>query len=128
MPIRTVVHAIAATAALSVTALAYAHHGAAAYTDEVITMKAEITEFKFVNPHVQVYFDITNDAGEIEHWQGELTAPNKLARAGWSKNTLQIGEQCEISGRAGRNGGHSVWITKLVKADGTQPPLRESID
>ena len=128
MQIKTAVRAMTAAVALSMGALAYAHHGAAAYTSEVITMKAKITDFKFLNPHVQVYFDITNEAGEIEHWQGELTAPNKLARAGWSKNTLRTDDECEISGRAGRNGGHSVWITKLVKADGTQLPLRESLD
>lgn len=115
-------------ACLSVGAIAYAHHGAAAYTDDVITMQAKITAFKFVNPHVQVFFDVKNSDGEVEHWQGELTAPNKLARAGWSRHTLEPNEQCQISGRAARNDGHSVWITKLIKADGTQLPLRESID
>ena len=107
---------------------ALAHHGAAAYTDEMVTMKATITGFRFVNPHVQVFFDVQNEAGQVEQWQGELTAPNKLARAGWSKNTLQPNEQVEISGLAGRNGGRSLWIRKLVKADGQSLPLFESLD
>lgn len=115
-------------AALLGSELAYSHHGAAAYTKDIITLKAKITAFRFVNPHVQVYFDVTTEAGNVEHWQGELTAPNKLARAGWSKNTLKPDEECEISGRAGRDGAHSVWITKLVKADGQQLPLFESFD
>jgi hypothetical protein len=128
MRMKSVVCLVTASVAVFAGAVAYAHHGAAAYTNDIITMKAKITEFRFVNPHVQVYFDVKNDAGETEHWQGELTAPNKLARAGWTKNTLAVDEECEISGRAGRNGGHSVWITKLIKADGKQMPLFESID
>jgi Family of unknown function (DUF6152) len=61
---------------------------------------------------------IRNDKGEVEHWQSEVTSPNKLARAGWTKYTLKSGEECEISGRAGKNGAHSVWITKIVKSSG----------
>jgi len=128
MRVKTVSCALASLLALAFGAAGHAHHGAAAYTDEVLTMKATITDFRFINPHVQVYFDVTNAAGEVEHWQGELTAPNKLARAGWTKNTLQAAEQVEISGRAGRNGGKSVWITKLTKADGQAMQLMESLD
>ena len=128
MQIKSVICTLSGTIVLALGAASHAHHGAAAYTDEVLTMKATVTDFRFVNPHVQVYFDIRNAAGEIEHWQGELTAPNKLARAGWTKNTLQPNEQIEISGRAGRNGGKSIWIRSLIKADGQQMQLFESLD
>jgi len=123
-------------AALLVTALAvlilgtplFAHHGAAAYTDKLATMKATITDFRFINPRGQIFFDIRNDKGEVEHWQGEVTSPNKLARAGWTKYTLKSGEECEISGRTGKNGAHSVWITKIVKSSGETLKLAETID
>jgi hypothetical protein len=128
MRTHSLMHIAAGVAALFLGANSHAHHGAAAYTDEIISLQGTITNFRFINPHVQVYFDITNAAGQTEPWQGELTAPNKLARAGWSKNTLQPGEQVSISGRAGRNGGHSLWITKLTKADGQEMPLFETID
>ena len=105
-----------------------AHHGAAAYTDEIITLQATITDFRYVNPHVLLYFDIENAAGQIEHWQAEMTAPNKLSRAGWSKSTLQIGDKLSIWGRAGRNSGKSVWVTALARDSGEQLPTRESVD
>ena len=105
-----------------------AHHGRASYTDEIITLAATVTEFRFVNPHVQVYFDITNDAGDIEHWQAELTAPNRLARGGWTKNMFRPGDQIQISGRAARNEGHSVAINEIVMPNGNSIPLRESLD
>ena len=107
---------------------AFAHHGRASYTTDIISLDATVTEFRFVNPHVQIYFDITNEDGEIEHWQGELTAPNKLARGGWTKNTLQQGDRIRITGRAGRNEGHSVAINEIIMPDGQAIPLWEVLD
>ena len=116
------------TTAFLLSASALAHHGRAVYSTDVITLEATVTEFRFVNPHVQVYFDITTEAGEIEQWQGELTAPNKLARGGWTKNTLQPGDQIRITGRAARNDGHSVAINEIIMPDGEAIPLGEVLD
>ena len=70
-----------------------AHHGTAAYdTSKVVTVKGTMADFRFVNPHVQLFFDVKNEKGETEHWQAELTAPNKLSRAGWDKHTLKPGD------------------------------------
>ena len=105
-----------------------AHHGFAAYSNESITVQATMTDFKFVNPHVQLYFDVTNEAGEVEHWQAELTAPNRLARGGWTNKTLQPGDEIRISGQVARNGGHSIRIREIVTADGVTLPLREILE
>ena len=107
---------------------ASAHHGRASYSDEIITLDATVTEFRFVNPHVQIYFDITGKTGEVEHWQGELTAPNKLARGGWTKNTLTPGDHIQITGRAARNEGHSVAINEIIMPNGESIPLWEVLD
>lgn len=115
-------------AVLFATAPAFAHHGFASYTRDMTTVQATITDYRFINPHVQLYFDIENEAGEIEHWQGELTAPNRLARAGWTKNTFKPGDKIQISGELAQNGGHSIRIREIINADGDQLPLRESVD
>lgn len=107
---------------------AFAHHGFASYTHDVITVEGTVTEFRFVNPHVQLFFDITNDQGEIEHWQGELTSPNKLARAGWTKTMFTAGEVLQISGEVARNGGHSIRIREIITPSGDSLPLFESVD
>ena len=116
------------TTAFLLGASAFAHHGRASYSQDIISLDATVTEFRFVNPHVQVYFDITTEAGEIEQWQGELTAPNKLARGGWTKTTLQPGDQIRITGRAARNDGHSVAINEIIMPDGEAIPLWEVLD
>src|SRR5260370_41668304 len=104
----------------------FAHHGSAAYeTNSSLTVKATVTEFRFINPHCQVLFDVKNDQGEVEHWQGELTAPNKLARAGWTKHSLNVGDQITVTGFAGKYGGHSLWIRKLIGPDAQSMQLFE---
>ena len=102
-----------------------AHHGFAAYTNETRTVQATITDFRFVNPHVQLYFDVENETGEVEHWQAELTAPNKLSRGGWTKSTFKPGDEVQITGQVARNGGRSIRIRELRKAGGEPLPLRE---
>ncbi len=119
---------IAGLTTLLVASTTLAHHGRASYSNVDITLQATVTEFRFINPHVQIYFDITSESDEIEHWQGELTAPNKLARGGWTKSTLSPGDEISISGRAARNGGQSVVINEIIMPDGALIPLWEVLD
>jgi hypothetical protein len=51
-----------------------------------------------------------------------------LARAGWTKSTFVPGDKLQISGRAARNGGHSVVIEEILTADGESLPLWEILD
>jgi hypothetical protein len=118
--------AICSVAFLVVAGPALAHHGTASYdTGKVVTVKATMTEFRFINPHVQLYFDVKNDKGETEKWQAELTAPNKLSRAGWDKHTLKPGDSITASGYVSKNDPHTMWINKLIGPDGEQLHLFE---
>jgi hypothetical protein len=118
---------ISATALLS-TATVWGHHGRAAYGNVDVTVAATVVEFKFVNPHVQVYFDVTDESGEIQHWQGEMTAPNKMARGGWTKQTLKPDDKIQITGRLARNGAHSVVINEIIMPNGENIPLWEVLN
>jgi hypothetical protein len=117
---------IAMAVLFAVVAPVFAHHGTAAFnTDKLVTVKGHITDFVFSNPHVQVYFEATNDKGEKEQWQGELTAPNKLIRAGWNKRSLKPGDPVEISGFQVKSGEKTLWIRKLIGPDGQPMQLFE---
>ena len=116
----------AAAAALLLATPMFAHHGTAAFdTSKPVTVKGTVTEFVFLNPHCQVYFDVKNEKGEMEKWQGELTAPNKLARAGWTKKTLQPGDQIEATGFRLASGANTLWLRKVVDKNGESLPLFE---
>src|SRR5262245_41743072 len=104
----------------------FAHHGTAAFdVNGMVTVTGKITDFQFVNPHVQVFWECKNDKGEMEQWQGELTAPNKLARAGWNKRTLKPGDTVTVTGNQVKSGAKTMWIRKLVGPDGMPMQLFE---
>ena len=81
------------------------HHSAAAYeTAKQITVTGSVTEFHFVNPHVLIYISAKNEGGTIRKWQGEMTSPNHLIRAGWNKDIMKAGDPIALTGSvANRN-------------------------
>jgi Family of unknown function (DUF6152) len=123
---RTLVPAVLITVTFAIPGLVWAHHGTAAFdTNQMVTVKGTVTDFVYLNPHVQVYFQCKSDKGEMEQWQGELTAPNKLNRAGWTKHTLKPGDEITVSGYQLKSGAHTLWIRKLVGPDGNSLQLFE---
>ena len=91
-----------------------AHHGQAGYnTTETVTVSGAVTEFQFVNPHSIVSLDVKDDKGETQAWQGELTSPNHLLRAGWTATTLKPADQVTMTGYRAKSGANSMWITKI---------------
>jgi hypothetical protein len=96
----------------------FAHHGTAAYDlSKTVTVKGKVTKFSFINPHCQVYFDVTDEKGAVEHWQAELTSPNHLIRTGWTKESLKPGDDVTISGYRTKDGTNSIWIGKILLKD-----------
>jgi hypothetical protein len=103
-----------------------AHHGGAAFDQsQSLTFSGTVTQLEFANPHVLVYFDVVKD-GATEKWSGWLTAPNKLARAGWTKRTLEPGDKIEIVGTPHKGGSHILQVRKLAGPDGKELPLSEN--
>ena len=119
---------ILATAGVLTITTAAAHHGASPYDNTVTkTVIGTVTNFRFSNPHVLIYFDVIDDNGEKVNWSGELTSPNRLARAAggpggsnvkWSKDILVPGDVIELSGNPARNGAPSICLRHVVDAKG----------
>ena len=118
----------AALSLLAVTAIllimprsAGAHHGWAQFdTKAVITLKGIVTDFHYVNPHSVVEFDVKDDKGQVHSWQGEMTSPSHLSPLGWTPATLEPGDQITITGYQAKNGAASLWVTRIVLADGRE--------
>jgi hypothetical protein len=111
-------------AALVVSAPVLAHHGETNYdTDKLVSVKATVTQFLFINPHVQIFLDAKNDKGEIEKWICEARSPAMLVRnGGWDKNTLKPGDVITAIGFQTKNGANILRLKKIVLADGTELP------
>jgi hypothetical protein len=57
-----------------------------------------------------------------------LTAPNKLARGGWTKNSLIPGDHIQISGEVAKNDGRSIRIREIILSNGQSLPLGEILN
>ena len=90
--------------ALIISAVATAHHGGAAYDgSETVEVVGKVSRFEFVNPHVLIYANVTDEEGNVVEWSGELTSPNRLARSGrgavqWHKDIFQVGDGITLIG------------------------------
>jgi hypothetical protein len=101
-----------------------AHHGEANYdTEKTVSIKGTITDFQFVNPHVQITLDAKNDKGEMEKWTGEARSPAMLSRyGGWDRNTLKTGDVITFYGHRTKNGTFFMRLEKIVMSDGKELP------
>jgi hypothetical protein len=96
-----------------------AHHGLAAFdTSGEVTFKGTVTDFRFVNPHCVVEFEVKDDKDQVLEWKGELTSAAHLAPRGWTAATLEAGDEVTITGYRAKNGAPSIWINKIVLPDG----------
>ena len=113
-----------AVAVLLVSAPLPAHHGETNYdTEKLVTVKATVTDFQFINPHTLILLDVKNDKGEIEKWTCEARSPAMLVRnGGWNKNTLKPGDAITASGFRAKNGTKILRLKKIVLADGRELP------
>ena len=105
---------------------ASAHHGAAAEYDLLhpITLKGVVTEFKYVNPHSQIYFDVTDGNGNTVNWAGELNSPYSLTQDGWTKKrsmeVLKAGTPITVMICPGKSGKPVGLAQKIFSAKGEQ--------
>ena len=74
-----------------------------------------MTKIEWTNPHCYFYIDVKNEgSGKIENWALELGNPNALLRAGWSRNSLKIGDAITVEGTRARDGSLLVNARSMV--------------
>ena len=103
----TTVRAFAAGVALLALSLpAMAHHSFSAEYDarKPVTLKGVITKVDWMNPHVYFYLDVEDDSGKVTSWALEMGPPNGLQRAGWTRNTMKIGDEVIVEGTLAKDG------------------------
>jgi uncharacterized protein DUF6152 len=106
---------------LMISAPLFAHHGNSAYDmSKTVPVKATITKFEYSNPHTQVYYDVTDDKGNVEHWVAETTNPAMLNRVGWNKDSLKPGDQVTLFVNPNKVGAKVTFLQKVVLSDGKE--------
>ena len=100
---------------------ASAHHSFAAEFDASapVTLSGIVTKIEWMNPHTFIYLDVEED-GTYNNWAIELGSPNGLMRRGWTRNSLKVGDEVNVSGSRARDGGFKANARSVTLADGTR--------
>jgi hypothetical protein len=104
----------------------FAHHGASAYdvSKPLMLKGAVVTKYSWMNPHVLIFFDHTDDQGNVQHWTTEIGSPAAVSLLSWSRTTLKPGDVITVYVFQSKSRLLVGRLNKLVLADGTL--LRDS--
>ena len=112
---------------LIVSAPMSAHHGTNISYDrsKAVTLKGTVTEFRFANPHPQLYIDVTDKDGKVTNWGCEIAAnPYQLILSGWNKErsveSLKAGTPVTVTLAPSRAGTPTGEMMKLFNEKGEE--------
>ena len=97
-----------------------AHHSFAAEYDasKPITLKGAVTKIELTNPHARFYIDVKDDKGTVTNWNLELASPNVLTRQGWTRKSLDVGDQITVEGSLAKDGSKMANARVVTLANG----------
>jgi len=100
-------------------ATSHAHHGSSGQFDQSKSMQVAgvVTKIRFVNPHSYVYFDVTNEDGNVDEWRCEMRAATLLKRSGWTAEMFAPGTRIKIEGAPARREPHGCYVETLALDD-----------
>jgi hypothetical protein len=95
------------------------HHSFAAEYDanKPVTLKGVVTRVEWTNPHARFYIDVKDHTGTA-NWNLELASPNVLVRNGWSRKSLNIGDEVTVQGSLAKDGSKMANARVVTLADG----------
>ena len=97
----------AAAAMLMSAAAVSAHHSFAAEYDsnQPFKLTGAVTKIEWTNPHVYFFVDVKDPAtGRVANWAMEMGAPAVIARNGWKRSSMKIGDLVIIEGFKAKSG------------------------
>jgi len=99
-----------------------AHHGTGGTYDmeKPITLSGTITEFKFVNPHVLIFFDVTGKNGQVVNWLAAGPSVINWTRAGWNRNSVKARDKIVVTLFPARSGKPEGVVNKVVAGNGKE--------
>ncbi len=105
----------------------FAHHGTNISYDrsKATTIRGTVAEFRFANPHPQLYVDVTDKDGKVTNWGCEIAAnPYQLILSGWTKqrsiDALKPGTSVTVTVAPSRAGTPTGELMKIFNEKGEE--------
>jgi Family of unknown function (DUF6152) len=97
-----------------------AHHSIAGEFDssKTVTLKGQVTKIEWTNPHARIYVDVVQPNGTVVNWNVELAAVSALARNGWTRSAVKVGDTVTVDGIHARSGAPIANARAVVLPDG----------
>jgi len=94
----------------------WAHHSLAAEFDQKkpVSLTGTLTKLDWRNPHAWIYMDVKNASGGIDKWECELGSPNAMTRAGFTQDSVKLGDELVLDGILSKK-GTNICSTRTVK-------------
>jgi hypothetical protein len=88
---------------------AWAHHSFAAEFDasKPLKLTGTVTKLEWTNPHAWFYVDVKGDDGKVTNWGFEMGSPNGLMRAGWTRNSMKVGDVVTVEASRAKDGSNN---------------------
>ncbi len=98
---------------------AYAHHSFAGTYDanaKLVTVKGEIVQFLFRNPHSFIHIMGPDANGEMQRWTLEWGGGGQIQRMGITRETLRPGDVVVVTGSPARKvEDHRVLVKRIER-------------
>ena len=102
-----------------ITTSASAHHSFSVFNMQTeIEITGVVKEVQWTNPHIWVWVDVTGEDGEVVTWGLEGMSPNFLARRGWTRTTLEPGDEVTVALRPLNSGEPGGMFMRTTTPDG----------
>jgi hypothetical protein len=96
-----------------------AHHSTVAYAAQPIALKnAKIAKVVWAHPHIILTFTVKEARGAASSWSTESGSPGSVARVGWNRNSVKVGDVVTIELYPAKNGAHVGRLRKIIFSDG----------
>jgi len=111
---------LAALALIAAIGPLWAHHSFSLEFDATkqVTFRGVVTKVEWMSPHTYFYLDVKEGPGKVVNWTFESAGPNALARRGWNRNTLKIGDNITVVAYRAKDDVHVASAREVVLADG----------
>ena len=92
-----------------------AHHSTVAYAQHSIALKkATMTKIIWAHPHIILTFTVKETNGDVSTWSAESGSPGSVARVGWNRNSLKVGDVVTVELFPAKNGARVGRLKKVI--------------